>query len=305
MQVNKIDRFILGTNPLVGTDHFLNERARERRFLLDQARIVRVVEAAVKSGATGINIGVDEAGYSILESLEEIDFKEEIGLYVMVPDVSKYVSIQLSKGTFGLVKEVLGSLEPADTAKMLIKGTISVLTLNPYRALEVYLDVELGKLLKSKPKSTKLRGVFVHEAVTDIAVALGAKELIKEYVRLMKKKYGTFPGFVTRNLPKFVEFLSDTEIDLSEIIILTPFNAIGFQMTPTKDACEQVLASQPDANIIAMSVLAAGQLGLDEAISYITTLKNIRAVVVGVSTVNHAVQTFQRLSKFFPADRQV
>jgi hypothetical protein len=52
-------------------------------------------------------------------------------------------------------------------------------------------------------------------------------------------------------------------------------------------------------------VLAAGQLSLDEAISYITTLKNIRAVVVGVSTVNHAVETFQKLSKFFPADRQV
>jgi len=297
MQVNKIDRFILGTNPLVGTDHFLNERARERRFLVDQARVVRVVEAAVKSGATGINIGVDEASYSILESLGEIDFKEEIGLYVMVPDVSKYASIQLSKGTFGLVKEVLGSLEPVDTAKMLIKGTISVLTLNPYRALEVYLDVELGKLLKSKPKSTKLRGVFVHEAVTDIAVALGARELMEEYVRLTKKKYGAFPGFVTRNLPKFVEFLSDTKINLSEIIILAPFNAIGFQMTPTKDACEQVLVSHPDANIIAMSVLAGGQLGLSNAIRYLKSFPSIRSVAIGVSNEEHALETFARLKK--------
>jgi hypothetical protein len=297
MQVNKIDRFILGTNPLVGIDHFLNERARERRFLLDQARIVRVVEAAVKSGAMGINIGVDEAGYSILESLGEIDFKEEIGLYVMIPDVSKYVSIQLSKGTFGLVKEVLGSLELVDTAKMLFKGTISVLTLNPYRALEVYLDVELGKLLKSKPKSTKLRGVFVHEAVTDIAVALGARELMEEYVRVMETKYDAFPGFVTRNLPKFVEFISDTKIKLSEIIVLTPFNAIGFQMTPTKDACEQVLVSHPDANIIAMSVLAGGQLGLSDAIRYLKSFPSIRSVSIGVSNEEHALETFARLKK--------
>jgi hypothetical protein len=297
MQINKIDRFIFGTNPLVGTDHFLNERARERRFLVDQARIVRVVEAAIKSGATGINIGVDEAGYSILESLGEIDIKEELGLYVMIPDVSKYVSIQLSKGTLGLVKEVLGSLEPVDTAKMLIKGTISVLTLNPYRALEVYLDVELGKLLKSKPKSTGLRGVFVHEAVTDIAVALGARELMEEYVRVTEKKYGVFPGFVTRNLPKFVEFLSDTEINLSEIIILAPFNAIGFQMTPTKDACEQVLVSHPDANIIAMSVLAGGQLGLSDAIKYLKSFPSIRSVAIGVSNEEHALETFARLKK--------
>jgi hypothetical protein len=295
MQINKIDRFIFGTNPLVGTDHFLNERARERRFLVDQARIVRVVEAAIKSGATGINIGVDEAGYSILESLGEIDIKEELGLYVMIPDVSKYVSIQLSKGTFGLVKEVLGSLEPGDTAKMLIKGTISVLTLDPYRALEVYLDVELGKLLKSKPKSTELRGVFAHEAVTDVAVALGARELMEEYVRLTKKKYSAFPGFVTRNLPKFVEFLSDTEIDLSEVIILTPFNAIGFQMTPTKDACEQVLVSHPDANIVAMSVLAAGQLNLSEAIAYLNSLSGLKGVVIGTSSEEHARETFSKL----------
>jgi len=294
MQVNKIDRFILGTNPLVGTDHFLNERARERRFLLDQARIVRVVEAAVKSGATGINVGVDEAGYSIFESLGEIDLKEELGLYIMVPDVSKYVSIQLSKGTFGLVKEVLGSLDPSDTAKMLIKGTISVLTLNPYRALEVYLDVELGRLLRSKPESTKLRGVFVHEAVTDIAVALGARELMEEYVRLTKKKYSTFPGFVTRNLPKFVEFLSDTKINLSEILILTPFNAIGFQMTPTKDACEQVLKSHPDANIIAMSVLAGGQLSILDSIKYLKSLSGLKGIVIGVSSEEHALETFSR-----------
>jgi hypothetical protein len=77
------------------------------------------------------------------------------------------------------------------------------------------------------------------------------------------------------------------------VVIAAPFNKVGFQMDPSKAECEKALASIDEANVIAISILAAGYIKPAEAADYIQSLPNILGVAAGVSKERHARETFK------------
>lgn len=74
---------------------------------------------------------------------------------------------------------------------------------------------------------------------------------------------------------------------------------LGFQMNPSRDECERALRSLDDPFLIAISVLAAGYLRLEDAAEYLASLPNIKGAAVGVSKQKHAEQTFTLLTSRF------
>jgi hypothetical protein len=96
------------------------------------------------------------------------------------------------------------------------------------------------------------------------------------------------PGFETRNLPYLVEKFSTWGIGLDKVALVAPFNAAGFQMSPSKAECERALERIPETEIIAMSILASGYLKLNEATEYINSLPRLSGMVVGLSKEQHA-----------------
>ena len=66
-------------------------------------------------------------------------------------------------------------------------------------------------------------------------------------------------------------------------------------MNPSQAECEKALEEIPQAEIIAMSILAAGYLKPTEAIDYVRGLPNVNAIVVGVSNEQQARETFRLL----------
>ena len=103
------------------------------------------------------------------------------------------------------------------------------------------------------------------------------------------------PGFNTRNFAYLVNKLNEWDISSRDVVIAAPFNKMGFQMDPSKVECEKALTSLDEANVIAISILAAGYLKPLEAMEYIASLPNIGGVAVGVSKEQHAQQTFKLL----------
>ena len=67
----------------------------------------------------------------------------------------------------------------------------------------------------------------------------------------------TEPAFATKNLPLLLKKL--TSWGISKPLILTHFNKIGFQMNPSREACEKSLAEY-DFQVMAMGTLASGHL---------------------------------------------
>jgi hypothetical protein len=70
-------------------------------------------------------------------------------------------------------------------------------------------------------------------------------------------------------------------------------------MYPSKKKCEEALSTAPQAEVIGFSILAAGYLGLPEALDYVSTLPRLAGVAVGVSTMAQASETFKLLRRRF------
>jgi hypothetical protein len=143
-----------------------------------------------------------------------------------------------------------------------------------------------------------LKSVLLHEIITDMALALNLDWIFKTHIEFMLKK-GIKPGFETRNFAFLVNKFKNWNIDFKNVVIATPFNAVGFQMNPSREECEKALVDVRAPSIIAMSILAAGYLKPLEAVNYIKTLPNLKGVVVGVSKENHARETFKLLKERF------
>lgn len=291
-----VDRLLLGDNPLIGVDHLSQERARERLARLNTGRIVEVIDTAIAYGAKGFLFSTHPTIYDALRLMKKEGTHTGFGLYPLLPYAQTYVRIATEKGILGLAQEVLSKLTWKAKAKAITAG-LSLATADPSAILRAYVDAELDIIFKNAPESATLKCVFLHEVITDLSTSFHAAELIQSYVYHISDKYHVRPGFATRNFAKFVSYAKEIGLKLDQIVILTPFNKVGFQMNPSREKCEESLKELRDANIIAMSILAAGYLNLEDAVQYIKQLHSIKSVVVGVSTMGHARETFSYLSQ--------
>jgi len=76
---------------------------------------------------------------------------------------------------------------------------------------------------------------------------------------------------------------------------MTSFNPAGFLMNPSSEECEKTLESYK-GHVLAMNIFAGGYSGLDEVTNYILSQSKIRNIVVGVSSIEHAKETFERFT---------
>jgi hypothetical protein len=293
---SNIDRILLGDNPFIGVDHLSQERSRERKEEFDSNKIARVVDSALTAGAQGLACSAHPMMENTLRYLKDENYSRQFGVYLIVPDAQSYVRQAAEKGMIGLLNETFGKLGAREKARAVFSGGLSVLTSNPTRLMRTYLDSEISLFFRSLPKNARIKSVFLHELLTELIVSFNMKELAREYIDFVKGSLEIMPGFVTRNFAKFVDFVSLNGMPMHDIVVMTPFNKVGFQMNPSRVSSENILLKFPDLNVIAMSVLASGYLNLNDSIDYLAKLPRPVACVVGVSTEAHARETFSLLS---------
>lgn len=288
---------LLGDNPWIGVSHLSQSRARETTERIPSVEaIVEVIERAVLCGATGFTFSTHPNNFQILKALRQAEtIRHDFELCPVLPYAEGYVRITNEKGMIGLVRDVLSKLPSSGKAKALVKGGISAMRLDPLSMLGAYVDMELASYLNVKPENANLGVVLLHEVVTDLAISFRAKHLFESFIGHMRDHYDAEPGFVTRNFASFVKFFKDEGLSLKDVTIMTPFNRIGFQMNPSRESCENHLVHLSEGSVIATSILAGGYLGPDEAIEYLRTLPNLSGVAVGVSSKEHAEQTYSKL----------
>ena len=273
--------------------HLSQERARDRTDRLNIESIVEVICSALSCGATGYTFSTHPTNVEVLKALGASGkVPHQFDLYPVVPYAEGYVRLANEKGMTGLVNEILSRLSLQDRAKLLVEGGFSALRLDAAGMVKTYLDAELKGYLSIKPKNATLQSVLLHEVLTDVCLGIRETGLLNVFAEHVREKYHAKPGFVTYNLPRFVDLFRNHGLSLTDVIIMTPFNSIGFQMSPSREACELCLSGLSDADVIAMSILAGGYLSLDQAFQYLRTLPKLHGVAVGASSKEHAEETF-------------
>jgi hypothetical protein len=287
---------LIGDNSFIGVSHLSQERARERIERLDVRSIIQVIETALSSGATGYTFSTHPLNLHILEALRESRF-DALDLYPVLPYAQGYVRLANERGMRGLIDEFLSRLSLSEKLRATLQGGLSMLRSDLIGVIKAYLDVELAGYLNVKPKNARLRSVLLHEVVTDLCLGLQHINLLDAFASHIREKYQANPGFVTYNLVSLVNLFRKSSLALDDVVIMTPFNGIGYQMSSTVKSCEACLSTLNGTEVIAMSIMAGGYLNLDQALDYIKTLPTLSGVALGVSSKQHAQEGFTKLGR--------
>jgi hypothetical protein len=287
---------LIGDNTFIGVSHLSQERARDRTDKLNVESIVEVICSALASGATGYTFSTHPTNSQILSALRASGKTPgQFELYPVVPYAEGYVRLANEKGMTGLMNEILSRLSLSGKAKLLLEGGFAAIKLNPIRMLMTYLDAELKGYIGIKTRNATLQSVLLHEVVTDLCIGFHEAHMLNLFAEHVRESYHVRPGFVTYNFPRFIKLFEEAGLSLKDVLIMTPFNSLGYQMSPSRDWCEASLSKMREGHVIAMSVMAGGYSSLDQAFDYIRTLPGLSGVAVGVSSKEHARDTFHKL----------
>jgi len=261
--------------------------------------IVNVIKTALDNGAQGLVFSVTPKMFSVLKYMKENGWNRELHLYPIVPDVLSLVNESAELGMVGLLSRFLDGLSVQGKFKLMVKGGLAAFSFSPVELIKTYLNAETDRIYAAMPHGAEARAIFLHEIVADALVGLRLSKVLQEYCKHVHSKLGVVPGLVTRNFPRLVEFLKFSAVPLNSVVVMAPFNAVGFQMNPSKEICEEILDKECrlGLNVVAMSILSAGRLSLKQATDYIMKLPSQVSCVIGTSSESHSKETFEHFSQ--------
>lgn len=292
-------QLLVGDNAFHGISHLSQEKARERAIKDNPTNVeyaTQLVKHSLQNGANGFMFSVSETTLSILKYL---DHDKKSRLYAIVPYAYEYVRLATKVGGISnLAKQVSRQIICSNNIFQVAPHLIGFLKVDLSAFLKTYLIYEISRIKASAGKNANLESVLLHEVITDMALALNQQSLFKSYIKFFSKS-SIRPGFETRNFPYLIQKFRDWNIDMKKITLTASFNKVGFQMNPTKEECENALRESSGAQVIGMSILAAGYLKPHETIDYIKGLTELSGLVVGVSSYRHAHETFRIFQNVF------
>jgi len=287
---------LVGDNPFHGISHLSQERSRSRGFDLTLAeQAANLVMISHRNGADGFMFSVSDLTLSILRKISEYGGNVSLDLYPIVPYMYEYVRMANRLGGIpGLAKKFARELIMSGNLKSVAYGLDAAARADPTSLTKAYLAYEISRTKSSAGKQASLRSMLIHQAITDMALALDMDWFFEVCIDFLSNQR-IIPGFNTGNLVYLANKFKAWGLGLERILIAAPFNKTGFQMNPSRTECEKILSSSKSSMVIAVSIFAAGYLNPSEAIDYIATLPHLKGVAVGVSKEKQARETFKLL----------
>lgn len=281
----------LGHNAFFGVDHLSAERGAERAaYFSDPKRVLAVIEAAQRHGAGGMMMSTHERAAAITGLIAgEQRLRDGLRIYPLLPYAQKYVTRANEVGMVNVVLEMLSGTSIAGKLSLLWQGSKAAITKDINAVLSALMRIELKEF-----RDVDVGAVFLHDAFTDLALALELRDVFDFYLAEVPRICGAPGAFATKNLPTFLK--KTAAWGFPKQVVMTHFNKSGYHMNPDRTACE--MAAQLNAvSILAMGSLASGFLKPDEAYAYLAGVPNIEGVVVGVSRPDHIAETFSAIKR--------
>jgi hypothetical protein len=289
-----VEELLLGDNPFTGVSHFGQEKAREEAREASLENKAMVFEAALDGGATGFTFCTHESNLKLLTylSIHRKDLLKAMNYYILLPYVQSYVRLANVGGTPVLLREKLRSMLSNWSAIPDIVASLA--SSKPERLAGLLIKTEIAPYLSILP-SGKVKAILLHEILTDSIMAFGLTDLLKSLNDYVQKRIGFSFGLHTKNFGCLCmqEFLARGCPEY----VMTSINALGYMMAPSKEAVEKAMNRlRGKTKIIAINVLAAGAVDLDTATKYMCRFKsNIWGVTSASTKPDRAYQNFQKL----------
>lgn len=279
---------ILGHNQFFGISHLSTQRAAEREQAFRNVdRILSIVRCARDHGANGLMLSTHERASAVADGMRsDKDLRQGMEVHVLLPYMAKYVRAANTKGMLGMLSDILSQSTWSSRVRLGLTSGKALMGGDHFEKLKALIDIEMLPF-----RDLNVRSVYLHNALTDLAAGLGMMEVLKFFCDYIKERYNAQPSFCTLSYSLLVRRLTQWSI---EAPLMAPFNPKGFQMNPSREACETDLALS-SFPVVAMSPLAAGSVTPQSAARYLADLDHVRSVVVGASNEAHVAETFPLL----------
>ena len=286
--MEKLDRIILGDNQFFGINHRSQEKSEEmlKRFgNIDN--IFEVYDNAFDCGVKAVMLNSNEKAVAICDRFRANKAKYgDIAWYPSIPYAYKYANMVNELGIFPAINETIFKGNSAKgVLGMMAKGVTVAITKDAMKMMEMLIDVEYKMF-----RDLNVKVFFLQNIITDLILGFDIKEVFEHFCEYIRKKYKVTPGFVTLNLPylkgKFEQW------GIEDVVICSSINAAGFNMHPSKEEYEKLIATNDTSKyqLMAMNVLASGSITTKESFDYINQL-NVQSVVFGASSKAHIQST--------------
>lgn len=284
----QLDKVILGDNQFFGINHRSQEKAEEmlKRFgNIDN--IFEVYDNAFDCGVKAIMLNSNDKAVAICDRFRANKSKYgDIAWYPSMPYAYKYANMVNELGIFPAISEVLfKGNTTGGVFSMIGKGASFVFTKDAMKMMEMLIDVEYKMF-----RDLNVKVFFLQNIITDLLLGYNIKEVFEHFAEYIRKKYKVTPGFVTLNMPYLKGKLEEWGIE--DVVICSSINAAGFNMHPSKEEYERVIAANDSSKyqLMAMNVLASGSITVQQSFDYINSL-NLQSVVFGASSKGHIQST--------------
>lgn len=290
--MERIDKIVFGDNQFFGINHRSQDKAEElAKQFSDIKNIFEVYDNAFDCGIKAVMLNSNDRAAEITEHFRQ--HKDEYGQlawYPSIPYPHKYANMVAEKGIFPTINEVLFKGNSAGgVLGMIGKGTTAVFGKDMLKMMELLIDAEYRMF-----RGLEVKVLFLQNVITDLVLGYDIKEVFQRYCDFIRKKYNVLPGFITLNMPYLKNKLQEWGIE--EVVICSSINAAGFNMYPSKEEYERVIAEN-DPNkyqLMAMNVLASGSITPKQSFDYVNSL-NIQSVVFGASSKGHIKSSMEMI----------
>ncbi len=286
--MEQLDKIILGDNQFFGINHRSQEKAEEmlKRFG-NVDNIFEVYDNAFECGVKAVMLNSNEKAIAICDRFRANKSKYgDIAWYPSIPYAYKYANMVNELGIFPAINETIFKGNTAmGVLGMMAKGVSVAVNKDALKMMEMLIDVEYKMF-----RDLNVKVFFLQNIITDLILGYGIKDIFEHFSEYLRKKYKVTPGFVTLNMPYLKSKFEEWGIE--DVVICSSINAAGFNMHPSKEEYDKVIAANDPTKyqLMAMNVLASGSISVKESFDYINSL-NIQSVVFGASSKNHIQST--------------
>lgn len=282
---------VLGHNAFFGVDHLSAARGAERAaFFAEPKNILNMIHTAYDHGVRGMMMSTHERAGPVAELIRnDPKLAQDMAIYPLLPYAQKYITKANEMGLINVVIDALSGSGLKNKVSFLWQSSKGVLTKDVTGMLSALIRLELNMF-----RNLNMPAVFLHDALTDLALGLELQDIFAFFIEELRKNHNSQGSFATKNLPLLQQRFK--EWGLPSPTVLTHANKIGYHMNPSREACEVAL-NEGSSNVMAMGTLASGYLSPEDAYAYLGQFPSIKSVVVGVSSAKHADETFNAIKK--------
>ena len=280
-----LDKIIFGDNQFLGINHRSIDKSKDQKNKYENVEeIYKTLEYVNDIGIKSFMFTTHDRFEPVFQKIKSTTNFSDFKLIPCIPYAHKYADVMFDLGVFKSIKKFL----PGNIILSGLKGARSLILADTISTMQLLVDSEMKTL-----KGLNVQAIFLQNIITDLLIGFEMYDLFYEFVQYVEKQYKINAGFITMNYVKLTDILVNS-IGMTNPIICSNINKIGFRMNPSQKEVESKLKQNNSYNI-AMSILASGAISAKDAVTYIKSIDGVDSILFGASKHSHIKETNELL----------